>query len=86
MSDVLVFVGGGSAATAGGIKVSTFVLLAVVIWSEIRSEEKVHVLGGSMASGAAAGPHSGVARRWAGVLGHPRAVDHHQVLTHTLWR
>lgn len=50
VSDVLMFVGGGSAGTAGGIKVTTFALLAVIIWSEIRGEENVHVLGRSMTS------------------------------------
>jgi Trk-type K+ transport system membrane component len=35
---VLMFIGGGSAGTAGGIKVTTFFLLAFVIWSEIRGE------------------------------------------------
>ncbi|MBA2574620.1 MAG: TrkH family potassium uptake protein [Nocardioidaceae bacterium] len=34
----LMFVGGGSAGTAGGIKVTTFFLLAYVIWSEVRGE------------------------------------------------
>ena len=35
---LLMFVGGGSAGTAGGIKVTTFFLLAYVIWSEVRGE------------------------------------------------
>ncbi|TDC80483.1 TrkH family potassium uptake protein [Micromonospora sp. KC606] len=42
-SDVLMFVGGGSASTAGGIKVTTFGLLAFVLWSEMRGETHVHV-------------------------------------------
>lgn len=42
-SDVLMFIGGGSAGTAGGIKVTTFGLLAFVIWSEMRGETHVHV-------------------------------------------
>jgi trk system potassium uptake protein TrkH len=37
----LMFVGGGSASTAGGIKLTTFLLLAYVIWSEIKGEEDV---------------------------------------------
>ncbi|WP_377443722.1 potassium transporter TrkG [Plantactinospora sp. GCM10030261] len=37
----LMFVGGGSASTAGGIKVTTFFLLAYVIWAEIRGEPDV---------------------------------------------
>ena len=32
------FIGGGSAGTAGGIKVTTFALLFFVIWSEVRGE------------------------------------------------
>ena len=42
-SDILMFIGGGSAGTAGGIKVTTFGLLAFVIWSELRGERHVHV-------------------------------------------
>ncbi len=38
VSYVLMFVGGGSAGTAGGIKVTTFFLLAFVIWSQVRGE------------------------------------------------
>jgi Trk-type K+ transport system membrane component len=34
----LMFIGGGSAGTAGGIKVTTFFLLGYVIWSEVRGE------------------------------------------------
>jgi Trk-type K+ transport system membrane component len=37
------FVGGGSASTAGGIKVTTFFLLAYVIWTEVRGEHDVVV-------------------------------------------
>ena len=48
---VLMFIGGGSAGTAGGIKVTTFFLLAFVIWSEVRGERETHVahrrIGGS---------------------------------------
>jgi len=43
LDDALMFIGGGSAGTAGGIKVGTFVLLAFVIWSEIRGEDDVVV-------------------------------------------
>ncbi|MFF5215826.1 TrkH family potassium uptake protein [Micromonospora sp. NPDC000442] len=42
-SDVLMFIGGGSAGTAGGIKVTTFGLLAFVLWSEMRGETQVNV-------------------------------------------
>jgi Trk-type K+ transport system membrane component len=37
----MMFIGGGSASTAGGIKVTTFLLLAFVIWSEVRGEPDV---------------------------------------------
>ncbi|MGQ0466325.1 MAG: TrkH family potassium uptake protein [Sporichthyaceae bacterium] len=42
-TDILMFIGGGSASTAGGIKVTTFGLLAFVIWAEMRGESHVHV-------------------------------------------
>lgn len=42
---VLMFIGGGSASTAGGIKVTTFCLLAFVIWAEVRGEPDVTVGG-----------------------------------------
>jgi trk system potassium uptake protein len=45
ITDVLMFIGGGSAGTAGGIKVTTFALLAFVMWAEVRGEPTVHVLG-----------------------------------------
>jgi trk system potassium uptake protein TrkH len=41
--DVLMFIGGGSAGTGGGIKVTTFVLLGFVIWAELRGERRVAV-------------------------------------------
>ncbi|MFN7023233.1 MAG: TrkH family potassium uptake protein [Pseudorhizobium sp.] len=34
----LMIIGGGSAGTAGGIKVSTMMILALVAWSEVRAE------------------------------------------------
>lgn len=40
-SDVLMFIGGGSAGTAGGIKVTTFTVLLFVIWSEVRGDRSV---------------------------------------------
>lgn len=42
---VLMFIGGGSASTAGGIKVGTFALLGFVIWSELRGEPDVNLFG-----------------------------------------
>jgi len=41
---ILMFIGGGPASTAGGIKVTTFAFLAFVLWSEVRGDEKVNVL------------------------------------------
>ncbi|MCO5313235.1 MAG: TrkH family potassium uptake protein [Microthrixaceae bacterium] len=35
---MLMFVGGGSSSTAGGIKVSTFALLGLAIWAEVRGD------------------------------------------------
>jgi potassium uptake TrkH family protein len=43
VTNVLMFIGGGSAGTAGGIKVTTCFLLAFVVWSEIRGEREVVV-------------------------------------------
>ena len=43
VNSVLMFIGGGSAGTAGGIKVTTFFLLAFVIWAEVRGEPDVSV-------------------------------------------
>ncbi len=37
----LMFIGGGSASTAGGIKVTTFALLAFVMWAEMRGNQDV---------------------------------------------
>lgn len=42
-TDVMMFIGGGSAGTAGGIKVTTFALLFFVIVAEIRGDRTVHV-------------------------------------------
>lgn len=36
----LMFIGAGSAGTSGGIKVGTFSILAMVIWSEVRGERE----------------------------------------------
>lgn len=40
---VLMFIGGGSASTAGGIKVTTFLLLAYVILAELRGDPQVTI-------------------------------------------
>ncbi len=42
-TDILMFIGGGSAGTAGGIKVTTIGLLAFVVWSEMRGRQDVEV-------------------------------------------
>lgn len=41
--DMLMFVGGGSASTAGGIKVTTMAVLIFIIYTEIRGETAVNV-------------------------------------------
>jgi potassium uptake TrkH family protein len=43
--DVLMFIGTGSAATGGGIKVTTFALLLMMVWTEIRGDDEVNVFG-----------------------------------------
>jgi trk system potassium uptake protein TrkH len=40
---ILMFIGGGSGSTAGGIKVTTFALLGWVMWAEVRGERDVTV-------------------------------------------
>ncbi|MEU0247369.1 potassium transporter TrkG [Streptomyces sp. NPDC006235] len=49
LSCMLMFVGGGSAGTAGGIKVTTFAVLAVAIIAEVRGEPNSAVLGRRLA-------------------------------------
>jgi potassium uptake TrkH family protein len=41
--DLLMFIGGGSASTAGGIKVTTVAILIFIIYTEIRGETAVNV-------------------------------------------
>jgi Trk-type K+ transport system membrane component len=45
VSIILMFIGGGSGSTAGGIKVTTFALLAFVIWAEFRGDRDVNMFG-----------------------------------------
>ena len=45
VSYVLMMIGGGSASTAGGIKVTTFLVLGFVVWAEIRGEPDVTAFG-----------------------------------------
>lgn len=39
LSSALMLIGGGSASTAGGIRITTFLLLGFVVWSEIRGRK-----------------------------------------------
>ena len=41
--DVLMFIGGGSASTSGGIKIGTAVVLAYIVFTEIRGETAVNI-------------------------------------------
>lgn len=43
--DILMFIGGGPAGTAGGIKVTTFVVLVFIVVSEVRGEGAVNLFG-----------------------------------------
>lgn len=43
IATVLMFIGGGSASTAGGIKITTFLLLGFVILAELRGDPQVTV-------------------------------------------
>lgn len=42
---LLMFIGGGSAGTAGGVKVTTFFVLLLVVWNEIRGNPDVDFRG-----------------------------------------
>jgi trk system potassium uptake protein TrkH len=42
---LLMFIGGGSAGTAGGAKITTIFLLFMVVWSEVRGERDATVMG-----------------------------------------
>jgi len=43
VTEILMFIGGGSGSTAGGIKVTTFALLGWVMWAELRGDPDVVV-------------------------------------------
>ncbi len=45
VTDLLMFIGAGSASTGGGIKVTTFALLFLMVWSEVRGEPHVSAFG-----------------------------------------
>lgn len=49
---MLMFVGGGSAGTAGGIKATTFAVIFLVVWSEIRGHPHVHAFGRRISTSA----------------------------------
>lgn len=50
VTNVLMFIGGGSAGTAGGIKITTFLVLGFAIWNEIRGREHVTIARRSISS------------------------------------
>ena len=60
LTDLLMFIGGGSGSTSGGIKVTTFALLMLSIWAEMRGNPDVEVFGRRI-------PH-GTIRQAIGVL------------------
>lgn len=43
VTNILMFIGGGSAGTAGGIKITTFLVLGFSIWNEIRGRDHVTI-------------------------------------------
>lgn len=45
LTSILMFIGGGSAGTAGGVKVATVVVILLIIWSEIRGKPDVEAFG-----------------------------------------
>ena len=52
LTEVLMFIGGGSASTAGGIKVTTFAVLGWVMWAEARGDPDVVVFERRIPQGA----------------------------------
>jgi trk system potassium uptake protein len=49
---LLMFIGGGSAGTAGGVKVTTFFILLLVVWSEVRGHQDVEFKGRRISTSA----------------------------------
>lgn len=52
ITDALMFVGGGSASTAGGIKVTTLAVMFLAILAEARGDKKILVFGRTLPDGA----------------------------------
>ncbi|WP_275775935.1 potassium transporter TrkG [Paenarthrobacter sp. Y-19] len=50
VTNILMFIGGGSAGTAGGIKITTFLVLGFAIWNEVRGREQVTIAHRSISS------------------------------------
>ncbi|MDI2035748.1 TrkH family potassium uptake protein [Paenarthrobacter nitroguajacolicus] len=50
ITNILMFIGGGSAGTAGGIKITTFLVLGFAIWNEVRGREQVTIAHRSVSS------------------------------------
>ncbi|MEV7663024.1 potassium transporter TrkG [Paenarthrobacter sp. NPDC089316] len=50
VTNILMFIGGGSAGTAGGIKITTFLVLGFAIWNEVRGREQVTIAHRSVSS------------------------------------
>jgi trk system potassium uptake protein len=45
LTSILMFIGGGSAGTAGGVKVGTVVVILAIVWSEVRGNDDVELFG-----------------------------------------
>lgn len=45
VSDIMMFIGGGSASTAGGIKVTTFAVMVLAILAEVRGNRDIEAFG-----------------------------------------
>ncbi|MCU1549057.1 MAG: ATPase [Arthrobacter sp.] len=50
VTNILMFIGGGSAGTAGGIKITTFLVLAFAIGNEVRGRDQVTIAHRSISS------------------------------------
>ena len=52
VTDLLMFIGGGPAGTAGGVKVTTIAVLAFIVLAEVRGDPEVHVRNRRLPRGA----------------------------------